>query len=561
MQVISLLEALIVENICPIRSPATGTITFLEEIRQDLTDVHWSIQEGEPMAWDVAVPSSSLSSCPHPATLGLQEFSDFGPHPTSWHKSKYIRCSGHTDVTNHAHFAFLDTYGARLVDNVLEVVVADPGFRVKSGSTTSTLSMYYEASSYGLGLNDSAGLAPPLHVKAVSPSEMRNVVRREEHSGGCYCDILLPERVYMALGLIYYPQYGHTIFNGLSNLMATMWRKQLRAGSGAGVGENVVFSPYLRRNTTSSAEDVPHTQYMIQWHDMYDELFGALVDEIVPWERILDASMKGVKVCFNRLLVGALPHMDHLNVTVPDHMWDRFSRWLISFLFKNEITGYLGKEFNPRIETISQEQLMNFNPFQPHSRGKSDCSVTFVVRRIRSNSEEAIFERESRDIANLAALVTEAEDMGCSVQTLLLQHMNMKDQVAQVRWNTTLLVGADGTGLLNAVHMNECSTVLRVEMWRKPGIVARLGPARWVDYRPTLSETVWFNSSHPIAQYLNSVHPMERLETMSLGESPFPDHEVEYFLREYQATTVNVTEFRSVVDSSIKYHRACSVPM
>ena len=46
--------------------------------------------------------------------------------------------------------------------------------------------------------------------------------------------------------------------------------------------------------------------------------------------------------------------------------------------------------------------------------------------------------------------------------------------------------------LCSKVWMHECSSVLRLNLWRKRGIVNKLCPGRWFEYYPTSNETVLY---------------------------------------------------------------------
>jgi hypothetical protein len=125
----------------------------------------------------------------------------------------------------------------------------------------------------------------------------------------------------------------------------------------------------------------------------------------------------------------------------------------------------------------------------------------------------------------MPALEALARAHGCTTQVLLLHKMSVSDQIAQLRYNTSLLVGADGTGLLNAVSlefiggrtdfylfdqkkvgliemtvlllqvwMHECASVLRVNLWRKRGIVNKLAQGPWFEFHPSHNETVIYPS-------------------------------------------------------------------
>jgi hypothetical protein len=63
-------------------------------------------------------------------------------------------------------------------------------------------------------------------------------------------------------------------------------------------------------------------------------------------------------------------------------------------------------------------------------------------------TQDALHSRGTRNINELEAV---AREYGCTTQVLFLHNMPISEQIAQLRYNTSLLVGADGTGLLNAV--------------------------------------------------------------------------------------------------------------
>jgi hypothetical protein len=110
--------------------------------------------------------------------------------------------------------------------------------------------MYFEASSFGLGLNDSRSLAPPLRIHAVaSPLEQLlhdpsvitsmihlpnvNIIASSSAAVSttppdfpCKCDHL-SHGVHYLLGVVNNPYYGHVLTNTLSNLFATLYMKRL----------------------------------------------------------------------------------------------------------------------------------------------------------------------------------------------------------------------------------------------------------------------------------------------------------------------------------------------
>lgn len=126
-------------------------------------------------------------------------------------------------------------------------------FRTAAGELVQTLTMYFEASSYGLGLNDSQSLSPPLRVHAM-PSPLRDLLTNEhitttwvdlpQSMGGpfitsssssvrvstlnpsCQCHHFL-RGVHYLLGVTNGPSYGHVLANTLSNLFASLYLKRI----------------------------------------------------------------------------------------------------------------------------------------------------------------------------------------------------------------------------------------------------------------------------------------------------------------------------------------------
>ncbi len=81
------------------------------------------------------------------------------------------------------------------------------------------------------------------------------------------------------------------------------------------------------------------------------------------------------------------------------------------------------------------------------TRAGTDCVVTFIVRASYPSDE-----LHSRNITNVDDLAAIARSAHCTVYTLLLQDLSLHQQIIAMR-RTTLLVGADGTGLLNRYEM------------------------------------------------------------------------------------------------------------
>ena len=98
------------------------------------------------------------------------------------------------------------------------------GFQTAEDVFESSLTMYFEASSFGLGLNDSKSLAPPLRIHAL-PSPL-STASASTPLTSCKCDHVATG-VHYLLGVINNPFFGHVLANTLSNLFATLYLKRI----------------------------------------------------------------------------------------------------------------------------------------------------------------------------------------------------------------------------------------------------------------------------------------------------------------------------------------------
>ena len=122
-------------------------------------------------------------------------------------------------------------------------------------------------------------------------------------------------------------------------------------------------------------------------------------------------------------------------------MWQKFADFIVDATVKFPAT------FTTTTTTTSANQSLSALP------PPSQCAVTFVSRGVTTNA----YNISPRNIINLDALIQIAESHNCTTQVVELQKLpSISEQIFQLRFNTTLLVGTDGTGLLNAVWMHAC---------------------------------------------------------------------------------------------------------
>ena len=548
---------------------ATGYRAFIEEYRHDLQHSdylpshHYSSE-----TYNVLLSSPQPSGCLDSLPQGLVEFTDFGPMNDLPFTDLFVVSPGHDYITGKTHFAFLDAHGARLKNGVLEVLIEGGGFRTKGQGEVDKLSMHYETSALGYGRGDSQALAPPLSIQAVT---VKGVINEIDNSN-CYCDYIVPHKVSYVMGLLYYPQYGHTLFNGLSNMVATLWRKDIPY-------KDVEFSPYLFRNTSTLVSGVPAKEYLLKWFDMYDEVFKFHSSSIVQWSHMLDVSKRENKtVCFQRILVGALPHLDLMNISVPSSMWSRYARGIVSAYYWNEIVDYTERmkyTVPHNFYEVTEDQLNSVSPpYYPNyhlsildevyddsdertwkaSSTSPYCAVTIITREIYN----------ARSITNANELISIASERGCTVQVLALEKLSIKEQIGEVRWNTTLLIAVEGTALFNSIFMHKCSSVLHIDLWKRKMMYPKFDPVRWFGYTTRARDTSFVNMSDPIAIYLDELISnytaagrQQELESLKLDMLPFSNKLIEDFLRNQQSTHVNIDEYYRILDDSIRHNIQC----
>jgi hypothetical protein len=513
--------------------------------------------------------------CLHSLPQGLVEFTDFGPMNNLPFDDLFVVSPGHSDVTGTSHFAFLDAYGARLVGDELEVLISNDeneteaegyGFVTKEGNRVTTLTMHYESSAMGYGRGDSHALAPPLRIRAVTKQEIRNeleIFSREQT--GCYCDMIVPTEVTYAIGLLYFPQYGHTLFNGLSNVLATLWRKNISYS-------DVELSVYLFRNTSTDVDGVPSQTYQLLWSDLFSELFSFFSSAVTQWAHLIDyAIIHHKKICFRRILVGALPHLDLMNISAPQELYRKYSYEIISNLFWQDLrklnTSSPDKVTSDQLNMLSPDTYPNYFSTLTENVYDNSNSVTWKASVVTPYCAVTIVTRDvdnARSIINARDLMTLAVNKGCTAQVVSMERLTLKEQVGEVRWNTTLFVSVDGSALLNALFMQRCSTVYYVEMWRRAMMLPKFEPALWTGFTPLSEHTSFPDPSDPISQNLmtlisnyTAAGRAEELESLDLGFLPFPNRDIENFLRNKQSVRIPLDMFDRVLEKSIQHNKNC----
>lgn len=134
-------------------------------------------------------------------------------------------------------------------------------------------------------------------------------------------------------------------------------------------------------------------------------------------------------LCFSQLSVGLLGGLDHYNFSSPPHEWEEYRESMASL-------------FN--ISSMSTQQDSLENP--------THCHIIFLTRK------------NNRRILNLAQLVNILHNYSCFIDLFQAESMTFQQQMRRFR-NATMLIGVDGSGLLNAAFLRSCTSVLRIMPW------------------------------------------------------------------------------------------------
>lgn len=361
------------------------------------------------------------------------------------------------------------------------------------------LQVFVEVNAYKVGYGDSVAMSPPLRIVSTSAT--------------CSCDLFLPG-THVIFGVVHFPQYGHALLNTFSNLFYLMSVHRVSP-------VDAVIYPMLYRNTSGGVPGVSATSYLLRYGELYEEMFSLLSENRVMLRDMLEYN-PSQRICFERVLVSAPPLLDLFNASVPPRMWSEFAR---------NISTLVTPAYELRREVYLAQKA---------------CKVTFIDRRAHS----------ARSIMNVDALADIARNLSCTVQRVSFEDMSLAEQVRLVRYNTTILVGAEGTGLLNSVFLLPCSAVVMVEMWRKPAFLRRIySSGLWIDYRISANET-YFHASHRFTERLTKLSPDE-LEVFDWASLNATDREIEDFLRDKQAGMVREHHFHEIVKQAVWHRKKC----
>ena len=288
-----------------------------------------------------------------------------------------------------------------------------------------------------------------------------------------------------------YPMFGHIIFNTLSSVLYTMWSMNIDAGQG------IIYATIDRRAPASKKELIAHRQKdrsELLETGKYSQFFNQLgKDGVVHnWMTLSKRSFEET-ICFRNISIGHSMALDlfHMDSLASD--WRRFANTMLTML---------------RV------------PLNPSRVSSSQCNVILISRK-------------NRKIVNEIELVSAARETypDCSFSIVDFEHLSFASQASLMHHNTSILIGIDGSGLLNALYLRPCSVVVRVlpaggdlltlaerQDYRGKGrefenIAVKVG-AKWLSYSLMNFDASLIDRHHPISK---------QIEAMQKGNTTWED--------------------------------------
>ena len=245
----------------------------------------------------------------------------------------------------------------------------------------------------------------PIISKITSVCKRENTIRDHVH----------------VFGLRGFPLYGHVLFNSFSSVIGTMWDMGLQ------VAHSKLYATLDQRQ---SIDTIITNQNKYDHLDagVYTTLFQNITKDGIlhNWLYLVKKSFE-TPICIQSISIGQTGTLDLYNYSTPANTWQRFSKFLLSILH------------------VPQHALNHNNI----------CTVKIISRK------------NNRKILNEDELIIIGQNKlpYCRFEKIDFEIMSFNKQAWIMQHETTILLGLDGTGLLNAIYMRPCSAVIRILPW------------------------------------------------------------------------------------------------
>lgn len=219
-------------------------------------------------------------------------------------------------------------------------------------------------------------------------------------------------------GAVAYPMYGHVMFNCHSNLMHTISKFRKKAYGEVLLFGSLDFNPQHHKTVNQPGE-------YLKLLPVFEKPFGDLaLDKRVHSFDWIQLQSRERNICFEDVTVGLTDEWDHYNLSTLSSSWQSYA--------------------------ADSRRLANITELPQAS--KQHCIATLIYRPVR----------KILNLEVLSAIVSQEFD--CVANIVSFDGMSHRDQIL-VASNSTLLIGMDGTGLLNAAYLQRPSAVISIMMW------------------------------------------------------------------------------------------------
>lgn len=240
----------------------------------------------------------------------------------------------------------------------------------------------------------------------------------------CQCD-----QVHSKASLVMEPfmwgHYGHTTFDTFAATYATMRESH-----------TLVEDPVIYMNFDQNANEVSsiNSAGQVPLDDFYGEMFSTVSSHpIQAWHALVEQSFTS-RICFDNLVMGVSRRIGHYR---SDLDWPEFDVALMK-----SFSGFLHRKLPPYREL--------------------DLNCKFRVAILDRQSDRRILNIRELSLAVKTHLVTQGVQDYC-VDVVDAENLRFSQQY-HLFHNTRVLIGVDGTGLLNAAFMKSpCSGCVHVQ--------------------------------------------------------------------------------------------------
>eukprot|EP01041_Mallomonas_annulata_P009863 gene9863-20513_t len=235
----------------------------------------------------------------------------------------------------------------------------------------------------------------------------------------------------LAFGIRGYPLHGHIIYNTFTNIIGRLFELNIQPGNVllyASKDTRPIPRSRVNLDAIKSRQKKGNSD-ILNLPQQYTETFGKLAKDrkVHSWNNLVLKSFEH-PICFRNLSMGHSLTLD-LYSHAPFSIFQKLSKTILD--------------------------LFEVQSFPVNKTNSNECNVVLISRR------------DSRKIVNEDDLIKVAQTTfpECSFSKVIFETMTFKEQIYHMQHKTNILIGLDGTGLINALYLRQCSVVVRILPW------------------------------------------------------------------------------------------------